>query len=122
MIRPILFNTEMVRAILGSGDAVKTTTRRAVRGYIPEDAAWGYTLFTPKRHISCRGTFSDGYGEKFFRLPCQKGDILYVRETWAFISCIECPRTSCDRQPATAQKDHLAHVHPHAKAGRPYLA
>ena len=78
-IKPILFNTEMVRAIL---DGKKTCTRRIVKGAIPDDAMWGYTVFTPKGYISCRGAFPVGYGEKFFKLPYQKGDILYVRETW----------------------------------------
>ena len=78
-IKPILFNTEMVRAIL---DGRKDATRRIVKGFIPNDAVWGYTAFTPKGYISCRGTFADGYGEKFFKLPCEPGNILYVRETW----------------------------------------
>lgn len=78
-IKPILFNTEMVWAIL---DGRKDATRRIVKGFIPDDAVWGYTAFTPKGYISCRGTFADGYGEKFFKLPCEPCDILYVRETW----------------------------------------
>lgn len=78
-IKPILFNTEMVRAIL---DGRKDATGRIVKGFIPDDAVWGYTAFTPKGYISCRGTFADGYGEKFFKLPCEPDDILYVRETW----------------------------------------
>ena len=78
-VKPILFNTEMVRAIL---DGRKSCTRRIVKGFIPNNAVWGYTAFTPKGCISCRGTFADGYGEKFFKLPCEPGDILYVRETW----------------------------------------
>lgn len=76
---PILFNTEMVRAIL---DGRKSCTRRIVKGFIPNDAVWGYTAFTPKGCISCRGTFADGDGEKFFKLPCEPSDILYVRETF----------------------------------------
>lgn len=78
-VKSILFNTEMVRAIL---DGRKSCTRRIVKGFIPNNAVWGYTAFTPKGCISCRGTFADGYGEKFFKLPCKPGDILYVRETW----------------------------------------
>ena len=78
-IKPILFNTEMVRANL---EGRKSCTRRIVKGFIPNDAKWGYTAFTPKGCISCRGTFADGYGEKFFKLLYQTGDILYVRETF----------------------------------------
>lgn len=78
-IKPILFNTEMVQAIL---DGRKTCTRRIVKGAIPDDAMWGYTMFTPKGCISCRGVYADGYGEGFYKLPYQPGDILYVRETW----------------------------------------
>lgn len=82
-VLPILFNTEMVRAIL---DGRKVCTRRIVKGYIPKDAQFGYTAFTPDGAISCRGLFETtgrpGYGEKFFKLPYQPGDILYVRETW----------------------------------------
>ena len=69
----------MVRAIL---DGRKGATRRIVKGFIPDDAVWGYTAFTPKGYISCRGTFADGYKGIFFKLPCESGDILYVRETW----------------------------------------
>lgn len=82
-IKPMLFNTEMVQAIL---DERKTCTRRLVKGYIPKNAQFGYTAFTPFGTISCRGLFETpgrpGYGEKFFKLPYQPGDILYVRETW----------------------------------------
>ena len=78
-IKPILFNTEMVRAIL---DERKTCARRSVKGNIPNDAIWGYTGFTPKGYISCRGVYADGYGEGFYKLPYLPGDVLYVRETW----------------------------------------
>lgn len=78
-IKPILFNTEMVRAIL---DGRKTCTRRIAKGFIPDDALWGYTAFTPKGYISCRGVYADGYGEGFYKLPYQPGDLLYVRESW----------------------------------------
>lgn len=98
-IKPILFNTEMVRANL---DGRKTCTRRIVKGFIPNDAVWGYTAFTPKGCISCRGTFADGYGEKFFKLPYQPGDILYVRETWEHFECCCCEgdeHGNCYREP-----------------------
>lgn len=98
-VKPILFNTEMVRAIL---DGRKDATRRIVKGFIPNDAVWGYTAFTPKGYISCRGTFADGYGEKFFKLPCEPGDILYVRETWEHFECCCCEgdeHGNCYREP-----------------------
>ena len=98
-IKPILFNTEMVRAIL---DGRKDATRRIVKGFIPDDAVWGYTAFTPKGYISWRGTFADGYGEKFFKLPCEPGDILYVRETWEHFECCCCEgdeHGNCYREP-----------------------
>ena len=79
-IRPILFNGEMVRAIL---DGRKTCTRRSVKDNIQNDAIWGYTGFTPKGYISCRGVYADRYGEGFYKLPYQPGDVLYVRETWS---------------------------------------
>ena len=103
-ILPIFFNGDMIRAILQESPRNKTATRRAVRGYIPEDAIWGYTIFTPKGYISCRGSFADGYGEKFIKLPYQNGDILYVRETYAFIPCVECMQDDdgkclCNKEP-----------------------
>lgn len=109
-IRPILFNTDMVRAIL---DGRKTVTRRIIKGYIPKDATWGYSAFTPNGSISCRGTFAVGYGEKFFKLPCQTGDILYVRETWSTKQsgkCIgnkteKCPYDSCENSPGPCLYD-----------------
>ncbi|MEG6615358.1 hypothetical protein V6C27_02795 [Peptococcaceae bacterium 1198_IL3148] len=53
----------------------------------PQPPGWidsfGFSFFTPGGHISGRGYCeSEGPGEKFFKLPCQVGDILWVRETW----------------------------------------
>lgn len=84
-MKPMLFNTEMVRAIL---DGRKTVTRRVVKTskYIPENAEWGYSGFTPEGHISVRGRCwingEERYGESFIKRPYQVGDILYVRETF----------------------------------------
>lgn len=87
-MKPILFNTEMVRAILYGR---KTVTRRVLKTekHIPDDAVFGYTAFTPKGYISCRGTFVDEngnkrYGENYIKMPYQIGDTLYVRETWFY--------------------------------------
>ena len=76
--KPILFNTDMVQAIL---DDRKDCTRRIVKGFIPEDAVLGYSALTPNGHISCRGTFKREYGEKFFKLPYhQQWLVFYCRK------------------------------------------
>ena len=106
-VLPILFNTEMVRANL---EGRKSCTRRIVKGFIPNDAKWGYTAFTPKGCISCRGTFADGYGEKFFKLPCEPGDILYVRETWERFECWNCEGDESGSCPKEPQKSVLDKV------------
>lgn len=72
-IKPILFNTEMVRAIL---DGRKTCTRRLVRFLPGENPQWtGYIrdglMLYNGRNEPC-----------IMKAPYQPGDILYVRETW----------------------------------------
>lgn len=72
-IKPILFNTEMIRAIL---DGRKTCTRRLVRFLPGENPQWtgyirdGLMLYNGKNEPCIR------------KAPYQPGDILYVRETW----------------------------------------
>lgn len=81
-ILPILFNTEMVRAIQ---DGRKTATRRAMkpqplfytgRKYIFDDKE------IPKKWEDC-----DNIIETY---QYQPGDILYVRETWGWEPCWAC--------------------------------
>lgn len=107
-VLPILFNTEDVRAIL---DGRKSCTRRIVKGYIPKDAQFGYTAFTPDGSISCRGLFEitgrPGYGEKFLKLPYQPGDILYVRETWERFECWNCDGDENGKCPKEPKKSIL---------------
>lgn len=68
MERPILFNTAMVRAIL---DGNKTQTRRIIKPQ-PTNPRWN--------NIGWVG-WDDGHGYRM-KVPCNPGDILWVRETW----------------------------------------
>ena len=75
-IKPILFNTEMVRAIL---DGRKTCTRRLVKFLPGENSQWtGY--------IKDGLMLYNGRNEPCIRkVPYQPGDIMYVRETWQYL-------------------------------------
>lgn len=83
-IKPILFNTEMVRANL---DGRKTCTRRLVKPQPDEKHIYplGFvTDSTEKKEVGCFGFGIDEYGGsiKYVKPPYQPEDILYVRETW----------------------------------------
>lgn len=80
--KPILFNTEMVRAILNGR---KTVTRRCVK---PKSRnAYGFFVLTNKSDGSFAGVYDYDEDEDAFdkpqRQPAYKGDILYVREAFA---------------------------------------
>ena len=66
-ILPILFNTEMVRAIL---EDRKDVTRRVVKDYDKYERLLGIELKFPRQVY------------KAFKRPYIPGDVLYVRETW----------------------------------------
>lgn len=83
-IKPILFNTEMVRAILGGR---KSCTRRMVKPQPDEKHTFplGFvTDSTEKKEVGCFGFGINEYGGsiQYAKPQYQPGDILYVRETW----------------------------------------
>lgn len=79
-IKPILFNTEMVRAIL---DGRKTCTRRVVKTR-RKDACGFYVTKRPDGSFAVIYEYDED--ERMFENqlipPYKPGDVLYVRETW----------------------------------------
>lgn len=66
-MKPMIFNTEMTRAIL---DGRKTVTRRVIK---PQPVMYGFL----ETHFDWSKV----------KLPYRPGDILYVRETWNYGYC-----------------------------------
>lgn len=79
-IKPILFNTEMVRAIL---DGRKTCKRRILKHDVESILNSPYHKKHPE--VEDRQIIS-----KLCQPPYQPGDILYVRETFAWCPCWDC--------------------------------
>ena len=74
--RPILFSTPMVQAIL---QGRKTQTRRVVK--MPDSAYNPYYSLDNKEFFY----YKDGWGGNKLKCPYgQVGDVLWVRETWAY--------------------------------------
>lgn len=84
-IKPILFNTEMVRAIL---DGRKTCTRRIVK---PQWEECPHCKYVHNEYIYdklAENVYCARCGYPLVperRAPYQSGDILYVRETWQYL-------------------------------------
>lgn len=83
-VLPILFNTEMVQAIL---DGRKIVTRRVIKPQYPEyqDREPGcFSEIVPYGSSSFIATHKEHPNMKtVLQAPYRPGDILYVRETWA---------------------------------------
>ncbi len=96
--KPILFNTEMVRAILGG---TKTVTRRLIKPRYDNTHIeiitnkYGRQLVEiqddVKETVKPNGTHCRQLrAMRKITSPYKVGDILYVRETWAYRYCWEC--------------------------------
>lgn len=120
--KPILFNTEMVKAIL---EGRKTVTRRV----IPEkilDKYYDYDDFcisVMPSDISC----TREYEEEFFikKAKYQVGDILYVRETWQCLNPYSdneyIYKASCDKDYANDIGNWLPSIHMPKSIARIFL-
>ncbi len=105
-IKPILFNTGMVQAILNGR---KTCTRRLVKPQPDEKHTYllGFvTDSTEKKNVGCFGFAANEYsGSIQYAKPpygYAPGDILYVRETWERFECWNCEgdeRGNCPKEP-----------------------
>lgn len=108
-IKPILFNTEMVRAILGGR---KTCTRRLVNPQPDKKHTFplGFvTDSTEKKEVGYFGFGINEYGSsiQYAKPPYQPGDILYVRETWERFECWNCDGDERGNYPKEPKKSVL---------------
>lgn len=101
MIKPILFNTEMVRAIL---DGSKTVTRRVVKPQ-PNDET-----FTDRG--ADYGILYDSDFNAVSNLGFGVGDILWVRETWG--------KHDCANEPCIMEEYHDCNGCTHVESGLCY--
>lgn len=112
-VLPILFNTDMVRAIL---DGRKTVTRRFIKpqqiiGLLPDKCKNGMPeeflkekkyMFKPYCDMTDVELIKTAYNP-----PYQPGDILYVRETWEHFDCCSCEGDEHGNCPKEPQKSVL---------------
>lgn len=108
-IKPILFNTEMVRAIL---DGRKSCTRRICKDanectvpdmdfYNAEKRTYAVHNYSNREHTEQLSTVERS-------CPICPGDILYVRETWEHFECWNCEgdeRGNCPNEPQKSVLD-----------------
>lgn len=106
-IKPILFNTEMVRAIL---DGRQTCTRRIVRPpyFVDGDENDKRSLITLRTATKNSSLYRQIGQMPYPDAPYRMCDILYVRETWEHFECWNCEgdeRGNCPNEPQKSVLD-----------------
>lgn len=108
-IKPILFNTEMVRAIL---DGRKTCTRRICKDAnectVPDVDFYNADKRTYAVHNFADNKHTEQLSIAERTCPICPGDILYVRETWERFECWNCEgdeRGKCTKEPKKSVLD-----------------
>ncbi len=113
-MKPILFNTDMVKAIL---EGRKSCTRRIIKssqimGVHPN----GVRECTPGEFLKDKSDMFEPYCDmtdselvlETYKKPYRPGDILYVRETWERFECWNCEgdeRENCPKEPKKSVLD-----------------
>ena len=84
-MKPILFNTQMVKAIL---EGRKTVTRRVIKPTPPKNAQ--LELVGDMRHVVDLSIEIPGqYDHRIYTPPYLHDDVLYVRETWTTLYYVD---------------------------------
>lgn len=88
-VKPMIFNTEMVKAILAGK---KTVTRRPAKNLsFSERMGFAVGEFAYGLGFDLRETMNNCIKSKSAKCPAQIGDLIYVRETWReFSNTDEC--------------------------------
>ena len=107
--KPILFNTEMVRAILGGR---KTCTRRICKDAnectVPDMDFYNADKRTYAVHNFANREHTEQLSMAERACPICPGDILYVRETWERFECWNCDgdeKGNCPKEPKKSVLD-----------------
>lgn len=117
--KPILFNTEMVRAIL---DGRKTVTRRLVKPQPKFRLCYTFAGCNHGTRSYPCNTAHEFWGEEYrlpdyitdedkqmvWKPPCHTDDVLYVRETWERFDCCSCEgdeHGNCPKEPKKSVLD-----------------
>lgn len=126
-VLPILFNTDMVRAIL---EERKSCTRRIIKPQPTNEIQFPLGVCTDgdKNEVGKFAFGSHECGEKliFCKPPYQPGDILYVRETWDKLPVMRNGETifyraDGDLRPIEWQGNWIPSIHMPKEAARIWL-